>query len=55
MITVFHAKLYGEAIEIKRNVKGKKLHSMNQGSNFLVGSFSNRDNVRTLIQIRSKS
>ena len=33
----------------------KKLHRTNQGSNFLGGSFSNRDNVRAPIQFRRES
>ena len=32
-----------------------KLHGMNQGSNFLGGSFSNRDNTRVPIQFRRES
>ena len=55
MATVFHAWLYGIFIEIQSNLKGKKFHRMNQGSNFLGGSFSNRDNVRALIQFRRES
>ena len=31
---------------------GNELHRTNQGSNFLGGSFSNRDNVRAPIQFR---
>ena len=31
---------------IKQNLRGKE-HGINQGSYFLRGSFSNRDNVRT--------
>ena len=52
MTTVFHAWLYCRFIEIQSNLRGKKFHRMNQGSNFLGGSFSNRDNVRALIQYR---
>ena len=33
----------------------KKHHRTNQGSNFLGGSFSNRDNVRAPIQFRGES
>ena len=49
---LFHAWLYGSFIKIQSNLRRKKLHRMNQGSNFLGGSFSNRDNVRTPIQFR---
>ena len=48
--TVFHAWPYGRFITIQSNPRRKKLHGMTQGSNFLGGSFSNRDNVRALIQ-----
>ena len=33
----------------------KKLHKTNQSSNFLGGSFSNRDNIRAQIQFRRES
>ena len=46
MATVLHAGLYGRFIEIPNHLRGKNLHRTNQDSNFLVGSFSNRDNVR---------
>ena len=52
MTTVFHAWTYDRPIETQRNLKRKKLHGMNQGSNFLGGSFSKWDNVRGLIQFR---
>ena len=55
MTTVFHAWPYGRFIEIQSNLRRKKLHSTNQGSNFLGGSFSNRDSVRAPIQIRRES
>ena len=45
MTTVFHAWLYGRFIEIQSNLRKKKLHRTNQGSNFLGGSLSNRMNV----------
>ena len=50
MATVFCAKTCDRFIEIKSNfIRRKKLH---EGSNFLGGSFSNRDNVRALIQFK---
>ena len=55
MTTVFHAWPYGRFIEIQSNLRRKKLHRTNQGSNFLGGSFSNRDNVRAPIQFRRES
>ena len=55
MTTVFHTWLYGKFMEIENNLRRKKLHRTNQGSNFLGGSFSNRDNVRALIQFRRES
>ena len=55
MTRVFHAWPYDRFIEIKSNLRRKKLHIMNQSSNFLGNSFGNRDNVRTPIQFRRKS
>ena len=55
MTAVFHTWPYGRLIEIQSNLKRKKLHRTNQGSNFLGGSFSNRDNVRPPIQFRRES
>ena len=52
MTTVFDAKPYGSFIEIKSSFGRKELHSMNQDSNFLGGSFSNGDNVKATIQFR---
>ena len=54
MKTVFHAWLYGTFIEIQSNLR-KKLHRMNQGSNFAGGSFSNRDNAGAPIQYGRES
>ena len=51
MITVFHARLYSRFIEIQNSLTRKMLHRMNQGYNFL---FSNRENVRALIQFRGE-
>ena len=45
MTTVFHARSYGRFIEIQSNLSRKKLHTSNQGSNFLGDSFSNRDKI----------
>ena len=36
------------------NIKRKKLHRMNQGSNFLQSSFNNRDNIRAPIYLEMK-
>ena len=52
MTTVFHARPDDRFIEIQSNLRINKLHRTNQGSNFLGGSFSNRDNVRAQIQFR---
>ena len=54
MATVFHIWLYGRFIEIQSNLRRKKLHRTNEGSNFLGGSFSNRDNVRPPIELEEK-
>ena len=40
---------------MQSNLRRKKLHRTNQGSNFLGGSFSNRDNVRAPIQFRRET
>ena len=55
MTTVLHAWPYDRFIEIQNNLRIKKLHRTNQGYNFLGGDFSNRDNVRTPIQLRRES
>ena len=63
MTTVFHAWSYGrfaeiqsslgrKKVEIQSSLGRKKLHETNEGSNFLGGRFSNRDNVKALIQFR---
>ena len=55
MATVFYTWAYGRFIKIQINLRRKKLHRMNQRSNFLGGSFSNTDNVRPPIQFRRES
>ena len=55
MTAAFHTWLYDRFIEIQSNLRTKKFHRTNQGSNFLGGSFSNRDNVRAPIQFRKES
>ena len=55
MTTVLHTWLYGRFIVIQSNLRRKKLQRTNQGSNFLGGTFSNRDNVRAPIQLRRES
>ena len=55
MTTVFHIWPYGRFAEIQSNISRKKFRRRNQGSNFLGGSFSNRDNVRAPIQLRKES
>ena len=52
MTTVFHAWRYDRFIKIQSKLRRKKLHLKNQSSKFFEGSFSNRDNVRALVQIR---
>ena len=54
MRTVFHAWLFGRFMKIQSNLKRKKLHRTNQGSDFLEDNFSNRDNVRAPIQFWRK-
>ena len=55
MTTVFHAWLYERFIEIQSNLRRKKCHRINQGSNFVGSSFSNKDNVRAPIQFWRES
>ena len=40
---------------MQSNLRRNKLHTTNQGCNFLGGSFSNRDNVRAPIQSRREN
>ena len=49
MTTVFHASPYSRFVKIQSNLRRKKLHRRNKGTNFLGCSFSNRDNVRAPI------
>ena len=55
MTTVSHEWLYCRFIKIQSNLRRKKLHRTNLGSNFLGNSFSNRDNVRAPIQFTRES
>ena len=55
MTTVFHAWSDRRLTEIQSNLRKKKLHGTDQGTNFLGGTFSNRDNVRAPIQLRRES
>ena len=55
MTTIFHIWPYGRFIEVQRNLRRKKLHGTNQGSNFLGGGFSNRDNVGASVQFGRES
>ena len=47
---LFHARPHSRFVETKSNLKRKKLHRMNSDSNFLRGSFRNRENLRAPIQ-----
>ena len=49
--TVSQVRLYDIFREIKTNLRRKKLHRRNEGSNFLAASFSKTDNVRDPIQL----
>ena len=48
MTAVFHARPYGGFIEIRRNLRRKKLHTTNQGFKFLGNN--NRKSVRVPVQ-----
>ena len=52
MTTVFHARPHGKFIETHNNLRRKKVHRANQGTDFLGGSFSNEENVVASIQFR---
>ena len=54
MKAVFHAWPYSRFIELKSNLRRKKLNRTNQDSNFLVGGLSNRNNVSSPIQFKRK-
>ena len=54
MTTVFQVRSYGRFVERKSKVRRKKLHRINQGSNFPRGSFGSADNVRVSIQFRRR-
>ena len=53
--TIFHAWLYGRFKEIKSNLRRNKLHRTSQSSNFLGGTFSDRDSVWAPIQFGSEN
>ena len=53
MIKLFLVWAYGRFIEIQSNLKRKKLHKANQGSDFLGGRF--RDNIRAPNQFKRAS
>ena len=55
MTTVLNAWPYGRFIEIQSNLRIKKIHRTNQGSNFLGGSFSNTESLWDPIQFRRES
>ena len=44
MATVFHISPYGKLKGIQNNLRRKKFHRTNQGSNFPGDSFNNKDN-----------
>ena len=54
MTTAFHVWLYGGFMDIQSTFRRKKLHRTNQGSNFLGGTFSNRENVRAPSRFKTK-
>ena len=54
MTTVFHEWPYGGLTGIQSKFRRKKLHRSNQGSNFLEGSFINRDNLRAQFNLEEK-
>ena len=55
MTTVLQTLSYRRFMKIQNYLRRKKLHRTTQGSNFLGGSFNNRDNVTAQIQFRRES
>ena len=54
MTTVSHAWLYDRFTKIQSNLSRKKLCRINQGSNFLWGSFIITDNIRAKSNLEEK-
>ena len=52
MTTVLHARPHTRFTVIKNNLRRKELHGKDYGSNFIGGSFRNRENVRAPIHFR---
>ena len=51
--TGFHARMYGRFIEIRGNLRGKKLHRANQDSNFLGSRFGDEAKIRAPTKFRT--
>ena len=51
--TLFHARLDGKFIKVKHNYR-RKHQTTNQDFNFFVGSFSNRNKVRSSVHFRNE-
>ena len=54
MTPIICARSSGIYIEIRSDLRRKKLHRTNQGSNFLRSKLGNRDSVRAPIQFKRK-
>ena len=54
MTTVFRPGSYGIFIEIQNNLRRNKFHRANKDSNFLGGSFGNRDNEEPQSNLEEK-
>ena len=54
MTTGFRPGSYGIFIEIQNNLRRNKFHRTNKDSNFLGGSFSNRDNEELQSNLEEK-
>ena len=54
LINSIQCKTFVVVMEIKSNLRRKKIHRTNHGPNFNRGSFSNRDNKRTPILFRGE-
>ena len=52
LTTIFYGRMYDRLIEIKSKFRRKRVYGTNQGSNFLVVRFCNRDTVRASNQFK---
>ena len=54
MTTTFHVRVYSRFNKIMRSFRRRKSRGTNQGSKLCRWIFGNRENVRTLMEFRTK-